>query len=197
MLQLKYPEDIIDTGNLNQIIEDHGAVFLFLAEFGGPNLDRYNVYKITPSAATMVADAILSPIKDYDHDGYLEFGGRDLTEHYPNPDSMYYIPTEYYEIRNGEIHTDKTLTIQKDKEINGLYLPPGKQLDNDGNCCVVIPDPRPRGKKTVIKNSPYLEKSYLPSDTTTVSAYTAYVLSEQDAVTHAVHNMGWQTSGVF
>jgi hypothetical protein len=187
LLQLKYPEDIIDTGKLNRIIEDHGAVFLFLAERGEPNLDRYNVYKISPSAATMVADAILSSVKDYDHDGYLEFGGRDLTEHYPNPDSMYYIPTEYYEIRNGEIQIDKTLTIQKDKEINGVYLPPGKRHDKDGFCCVVIPAPRHKGKKTVIINSPYLEKSYLPSDTTTVSA-TAYVLSGQDAITEAVHN---------
>jgi len=187
LLQLKYPEDIIDTSKLNRLIEDHGAVFLFLAEFEGPNLDRYNVYKVTPSAASLVADAILSPVKDYDHDGYLEFGGRDLTEGYANPDSMYYIPTQYYEIRNGEIHPDKALTIQRDKEINGLYLPPGKQLDNDGYCCVVIPDPAHKGKKTVIKNSPYLEKSYLPSDTTTVLA-TSYVLSGQDDITEAVHN---------
>src|SRR5580704_8320645 len=47
LLQLKYPDDIIDTSKLNRIVEDHGAIFLFLAEFGGPNLDRYNVYKIT------------------------------------------------------------------------------------------------------------------------------------------------------
>jgi hypothetical protein len=158
-----------------------------LVEFGGPNDDRYNVYKISEFKAKLVADAVLSAVKDYDLDGYLEFGGRDLTEQYPNLDSMYYIPTKYFEIRNGEINEDKALTIQKDVEINGLYLPPNRQLDKNGSCCVVIPDPNRKHKKSIVNKSPYLKKSYLRSDTTTVSA-TGYVLSGQDTITYVVHN---------
>lgn len=162
IFHLEDPDDILDTSRLNRIIEDHGAVFLFLAMDGRPNLDRYNVYKITPLSAKLVADAILSPIKDYDNDGYLEFGGRDLTEGYGSPDSMYYIPTAYYEVRNGTIHQDVKLTIQKDKEINGLYLPPAKQLDVDGNCCVVIADPAHKRKKTSANYSRQFKKTDMP-----------------------------------
>jgi len=140
--KIDYPDDIIADSKSNRIIEDHGSVFLFVAIMGNPNLDRLNVFAITPFKATLVADAILSPIKDYDGDGYLEFGGSDLTEGYTNRDSMYYIPTFYYEIRNGKIKPDKTLTRSKDIELNGKYIPEKKRLDKDGYCCVVIPIPK-------------------------------------------------------
>ncbi|MHB8208445.1 hypothetical protein [Mucilaginibacter sp.] len=140
--KIGYPNDIIADSKSNRIIEDHGSVFLFIAMMGNPNLDRFNVFAITPFKATLVADAILSPIKDYDRDGYLEFGGSDLTEGYTNPDSMYYIPTSYYEIHNGKINPDKSLTRSKDIELNGKYIPEKKRLDKDGYCCVVIPIPK-------------------------------------------------------
>jgi len=111
---------------------------------GRPNLDRLNAFLIHPTKAILVADAILSAIKDYDGDGYLEFGGRDLTEIYTHPDSMCYVPTAYYELRKGKIHPDGALTRTEDIKINGLYLPPNKQLDRNGFCCKIIPIP---GKK--------------------------------------------------
>jgi hypothetical protein len=143
----EYDDDILYESKSNHLMEDHGAIILFIAINGSPNLDRLNAFLITPTKATLVADAILSPIKDYDGDGYLEFGGRDLTEMYPNRDSMYYIPTAYYEIREGKIKPDNTLTRSEDIKINGLYLPPSKQLDKDGNCCKVVPTPGRREHK--------------------------------------------------
>jgi hypothetical protein len=143
LLKIEDSEILYDSG-LNRLIEDHGAVFLFVAMDGRPNLDRLNAFSITPLKAILVADAILSAIKDFDGDGYLEFGGSDLTEAYSNPDSMYYVPTAYYEIRHGKIHPDKALTISKDVSLNGLYLPPGKRLDKEGFCCRVVRTP---GKK--------------------------------------------------
>lgn len=137
----KYDDDILYESKSNRLVEDHGAVFLFIAVNGTPNLDRLNVFLITPTKATLVADAILSPIKDYDHDGYLEFGGRDLTEMHTNPDSMYYIPTAYYKIREGKIKPDYMLTRSEDFKLNGIYLPPNKRLDKNDNCCKVIPRP--------------------------------------------------------
>jgi hypothetical protein len=86
--KIQYGDGILYESKSNRLIEDHGSIFLFIAMDGNPNLDRLNVFLITPTKARLVADAILSPIKDYDSDGYLEFGGRDLTEMYPNPDSM-------------------------------------------------------------------------------------------------------------
>ena len=137
----KYDDDILYESKSNRLLEDHGTIFLFIAIDGSPNLDRLNAFLITSTKATLVADAILSPIKDYDNDGYLEFGGSDLTEAYSNADSMYYIPTAYYEIREGKIHPDNALTRREDIKLNGLYLPPNKQLDKDGTCCKVIPTP--------------------------------------------------------
>ncbi|OJW18322.1 MAG: hypothetical protein BGO48_17385 [Mucilaginibacter sp. 44-25] len=139
--KVDYPQDILTDKKQNRIVEDEGAIFLFLAFNGKPNSDRLVAFSISPKKATLVADAILSPIKDYDNDGNLEFGGRDLTEAYTTPDSMYYIPTKYYEIVNGTIKPDLPLTRKADIKINGIYLPPNKQLNRDGNCCRVISTP--------------------------------------------------------
>jgi len=186
IFKIQYDADILYESKSNRIIEDHGSIFLFIAMAGNPNLDRLNAFLITPTKATMVADAILSPIKDYDNDGYLEFGGSDLTEMYGNPDSMYYIPTAYYEIRNGKIHPDAALTKSEDIKINGLYLPPSKQLDEDGNCCKVV---RTAGRKHKIHapiQSDLIPKSFMGSDTITVFA-TKYVLIDKDDITNAEH----------
>jgi hypothetical protein len=140
-------DEIIYNNAANKLIEDHGVAILFLAIDDRPNLEKLDVFIITPQKATLVAKAILSPIKDYDHDGYLEFGGRDLTEVYPNPDSMYYVRTAYYEIRDGKINLDMPLTRRKDIDINGTYIPVKEQLDKDGFCCKVIPKPKGKLKK--------------------------------------------------
>ncbi|QEC79290.1 hypothetical protein [Mucilaginibacter ginsenosidivorax] len=146
ILKIKHPDDVLYESKSNRLIEDHGSVFLFIAMAGNPNIDRLNAFLINSTKATLLVDAILSPIKDHDGDGYLEFGGRDLTEVYGNPDSMYYIPSAYYEIREGKIYPDNTLTRNKDIKTNGLYLPPNKQLDKDGYCCKVVPVPRRKHK---------------------------------------------------
>jgi len=57
---------------------------------------------------------------------------------------MYYIPTAYYEIKNGAISPDTALTKKKDIELNGIYLNSNNQLDKDGNCCKAIPKPKKR-----------------------------------------------------
>src|SRR6202012_5783563 len=106
---IKNAADVNYANKANRLIEDNGNVFLFITMNGNPNKDRVLAYEITPGKAIVRADAILSLVKDYDGDGYLEFGGSDLTEAYPNPDSMYYIPTAYYEIKRGKIHRDDVL----------------------------------------------------------------------------------------
>ena len=147
ILSFQY-DDLIYGSKLNRLLEDHNSIFLFLAENGRPGLDHLLAYKITASKAILMADAILSPLRDLDHDGFLEFGGNDLTEMYPNRDSMYYIPTAYYEIRNGKIIKDMTLTRQQDIKLNGTYLK--SPLDANGNCCKLIPNPkRLKGKRKI------------------------------------------------
>jgi hypothetical protein len=137
----KYDEDaIIYNSKYNRLIEDNSTIFLFITINGSPNKDRLEGFKIQSGKAIKLVDAIASPISDLDNDGYLEFGGADLTEAYDNKDSMYYIPTAYYEIKKGAVHFDSSLTIKKDIELNGMYLK--NQLDKNGNCCKVIRKPK-------------------------------------------------------
>jgi hypothetical protein len=182
----KYDDDILYGNKANRLIEDHGVVFLFIAVDDRPNLEKLNAFLITPTKATLVANAILSSIEDYDGDGYLEFGGRDLTEMYSNRDSMYYIPTAYYEIREGKIHPDNSLTKSEDIKLNGLYLPPSRQLDKDGNCCKVVPTPGRKHTLHVQPQSDLIAKSFMGSDTITVLA-TQYVLNGKDEITNVDH----------
>jgi hypothetical protein len=183
----EYDDDILYNSKSNRLIEDDGSVFLFIAIGGSPNFDRLNVFRITRTKAALVADAILSPVKDYDGDGYLEFGGRDITERYPNPDSMYYIPSAYYKIRDGKIRPDNSLTRRKDIELNGLYLPTNQQPDKNGNCCKVIPKPRKKHTAKIRKDADFIPKSFMGSDTITVLA-TKYVLVDKDDITNATHS---------
>ena len=186
ILKRKYDDDILYENKSNSLIEDHGSIFLFVAMDGRPNKDRMCVFLIEPTKATLLADAILSPIKDYDNDGFLEFGGIDLTEGYSNPDSMYYIPSAYYQIREGKIKPDDPLTKSEDIKLNGLYLSPNKQLDNDGNCCKVVPTPRKKHKIHGQPQSDLVAKSFMGSDTITVLA-TEYVLNAKDEITNVDH----------
>jgi hypothetical protein len=185
IFKIKY-DDVLYESKSNRLIEDRGSIFLFIAMAGNPNLDRLSAFLITPTKATLLVDVILSPIKDYDNDGYLEFGGRDLTEMYPNPDSMYYIPTAYYEIREGKIHPDNSLTRSEDIKLNGLYLPPNKQFDKDGNCCKVVPTPGRKHKTHGQTQSALIPKSFMGSDTITVLA-TKYVLDGKDDIINVDH----------
>jgi hypothetical protein len=130
-------DGIIYSSKRNKIIESGGKVFLFLEVDGSPNLDRLYVFKITDTRVDSIANAISSELKDLDGDSFLEFGGSDLTEMHPFKDSMYYIPSVYYEIKNGEIIYDSALIKMIDIRVNGIYL--SNPIDAEGNCCKVIP----------------------------------------------------------
>ncbi|MFY0256047.1 hypothetical protein ACDQ55_19075 [Chitinophaga sp. 30R24] len=126
----------------NRLVEDRSSVFLFLEIDGSPNKNRMYVFNIDHSRADSILDAISSDVKDLDHDGNFEFGGSDLTEVHPSPDSMYYVPSRFYEIKKGKITYDAELTEKTDMKVNGVYL--SDPLDKDGNCCKVIPKPKKR-----------------------------------------------------
>ena len=143
--------DFIFPNPINRFIEGKKGVSLFLLADGSPNFDRIVGYQITKNKATLKAESCFygengrkdgpAPFTDMDRDGYLEFGGFDITEVPPSyPDSVYCNPSEFYEIRDGVIFFDKELTIKKDIEKNGLYIK--HPLDMDRFCCVVIPNPK-------------------------------------------------------
>lgn len=133
-----FPNDIINyKSRRNRLIENGKSVFLFLEVDGKPNKDRMYVFNIDHSKADSILNVISSDVKDLDHDGNLEFGGTDLTEQHPSPDSMYYIPSEFYEIKKGRITLDKELIEKTDKKVNGIYL--ANPLPNQ-----VIPKPKKR-----------------------------------------------------
>jgi hypothetical protein len=67
--------------------------------------------------------AVASDIKDFDHDEVLEFGGSELTEVYPSADSMYYVPSKFYEFKKGRIVLDEAYTEKIDRKVNGVYIP--------------------------------------------------------------------------
>ena len=133
-------DDIIYSSKRNKIIESGGTVFLFLEVDGSPNLNRLYVFKISATRVDSLVNAISSDLKDLDGDTFLEFGGRDLTEVHPSKDSMYYIPSDYYEIKEGKIIYDSAVTKMIDIRLNGIYL--SNPIDAGGNCCKVIPKPK-------------------------------------------------------
>ncbi len=130
---------IIYTSKRNRLIENGGTAFLFLEIDGNPNLDRLYVFTVSANRVDSVANAISSELKDYDGDSYLEFGGSDLTEVPDSRDSMYYIPSCYYEIRDGRVVYDSSCTRKMDIKKNGIYL--AHPLNAHGYCCKVIPKP--------------------------------------------------------
>ncbi|MDB5063006.1 MAG: hypothetical protein JWP67_2849, partial [Mucilaginibacter sp.] len=86
----------------------------------------------------------------------------------------------------GKVHLDNSLTKSEDIKLNGLYLPPNKQLDKDGNCCKVV---RHREERTgyMFKHNQTLFPSHpMGSDTITVLA-TKYVLDGKDEITNVDH----------
>jgi hypothetical protein len=117
------PDDINYSSRRNRLVEDNGNVFLFLEMKKSPKKDRLYVFGINNSKADSLLEAISSDVRDYDHDGNMEFGGSDVTEAYPAADSMYYVAAKFYEITRGRIVPDATYTEKIDKKINGVYIP--------------------------------------------------------------------------
>lgn len=116
-------EDIINyKSKRNRLVENGRSVFLFLEVNGSPKKNKMYVFNIDHSLADSLLTAISSDVKDWDHDGNPEFGGADLTDTYPSPDSMYYISSKFYEIKKGKITYDAELTETTDKKANGIFL---------------------------------------------------------------------------
>ena len=138
-----FNQDIINyKSRRNKLIEDGRSVFLFLEVNGSPNKNRLYVFNIDHSLADSVVSAISSDVKDWDHDGNLEFGGSEAAVPHPAADSIYYLPSKFYEIKKGKITYDAALTETTDKKVNGVYL--ADPLTSDGKCCKGIPKSKKR-----------------------------------------------------
>jgi len=137
-------DDIIYSSKRDRLIRDGGSTFLFLEIDGRPNRDMLYAFKISANRVDSVANAVSSDIWDMDGDGYPEFGGTDLNEAHPSEDSMYYLPSSYFEIRNGRISYDSAFSEETDLRINGVYL--SHPADVNGSCCTTIVKP---GKRKV------------------------------------------------
>jgi hypothetical protein len=145
-------DGVIYNSKYNRLIEQNSSTVLFLEIDNSPNLNELEAFKVTSQKAFKLAECVYNdkkqgigpaPFTDMDKDGKLEFGGFDVTEFYDSKDSMYYNPSQYYEISNGTVRFDSALTEKMDIKINGMYL--RNPLDNEGNCCVVI---RKQAKKS-------------------------------------------------
>jgi hypothetical protein len=141
-------QGIVYESRYNRLIEQNSTTLLFLEIDNSPNFNELGVFKVTKQKAISLAKCVYNdkkrgigpaPFTDMDKDGKLEFGGFDITEFYDSKDSMYYNPSQYYEITNGTVRFDSSLTQKMDIKINGVYLK--NPLDKDGNCCVVIKKP--------------------------------------------------------
>ena len=138
-------DGIFHDSKYNRLIEQNSRVLLFLEIDGNPNYNTIELFELTRQKATELIDVVYNdktqgigppPFTDMDADGKIELGGFDLTEWYDSKDSIYYNPSKYYEIDNGTIMFDSSLTRKMDIKVNGVYL--AKPLDKDGNCSVII-----------------------------------------------------------
>jgi hypothetical protein len=131
-----FQEDSINyASKRNRLIENGKTVFLFLEVKNSPKKNRLQVFNIDHSLAISVLNAISSDVKDWDRDGELEFGGSELPQTYPAADSMYYVPSKFYEIKKGKIAYDAELTETTDKKVNGEFL--AEPTDSKGNLKVI------------------------------------------------------------
>jgi hypothetical protein len=142
-------EGIVYGSKYNRLIEQQSSILLFLEIDSRPNFNELAAFKVTKLKAVELAKCVYNdkkqgigpaPFTDIDKDGKLEFGGFDVSEFYNSKDSMYYNPSQYYEISRGTVKLDSALIMAMDKKVNGAYL--GNPLDRDGNCCVVIKKPK-------------------------------------------------------
>jgi hypothetical protein len=150
----KAMEAIVYDSKYNRLIEQSSKILLFLEIDGSPNYNTIKAFGLTKQKANEIAEVVYNdktqgigpaPFTDMDEDGKIEFGGFDLTEWYNSKDSMYYNPSQYYEISNGRVKFDSLLTRKMDIKVNGVYL--SKPLDKEGNCCVVIKKPKRRSSR--------------------------------------------------
>jgi len=132
----------------NRIIKSHDNVLLFLENDGSPNFNFISAYTIHQNKAVFISDCIYNdnkqgggapPFTDMDRDGFLEYGGFDTGEVPEHPDSMYYNPSQFYEIRNGIVSFDSSLVKKSDIKHNGIYL--SNFMDKKGNCCKIVRKP--------------------------------------------------------
>lgn len=131
------PDEINYSSRRNRLVEDNGNVFMFLEINKSPKKNKVYVFAVNNSKADSLMEAISSDVRDYDHDGNMEFGGSDVTEAYPAADSMYYVPAKFYEFNRGRIVPDAAYNEKIDKKINGVYLPDASEKK-------VIPKPKGR-----------------------------------------------------
>ncbi|WP_316844270.1 hypothetical protein [Pedobacter psychrodurus] len=134
----------------NRVIKSKDKLLLFLEADGRPNFNYITAYSIVGNnKVTFIADCVYNdkkqgggpaPFTDIDHDGFLEYGGFDLNEVPEHPDSIYYNPSKFYEVRNGLVKFDSLLAKKADIKENGIYL--SNFMDNSGNCCKVIKQPK-------------------------------------------------------
>ncbi len=138
-------DGIIYNSKYSRLVEQNSSTLLFLEIDNSPNFNELAAFKVTDKKAAKLVECVYNdksqgigppPFIDMDKDGKLEFGGFDITEVYDSKDSMYYNPSQYYEINNGSVIFDSAFTKKMDIKVNGIYV--SKPLDKDGNCCVVI-----------------------------------------------------------
>lgn len=105
-----------------KLIESGTNVFFFVPYEAGPTSERMIVFRITDKKVDSILNAPSSDIKDLDGDSYPEFGGIDIGESLPEADSIYYVASEYYEIKDGKILPDTAMVINTDVRTNGVYM---------------------------------------------------------------------------
>ncbi|ACU63142.1 hypothetical protein [Chitinophaga pinensis] len=138
-----FAEDSINyASKRNRLEEDKGNVFLFLdVKSAAPKKNRLYIFSINNSVADSVMTTVSSDIKDWDHDGLLEFGGSEVSEAYPSADSVYYVPAKFYEINKGKIVYDAEYTEKIDKKVNGTFI--ADPMDKNGKYKAI---PKPKGR---------------------------------------------------
>lgn len=130
-------DNIVYKSKRNGLVEDKKNVYLFLEVTNGAKKNRLYVFSVIFNKADSLFSAIASDIKDIDHDGYLEFGGSEVAQPHPSADSTYYLPSQFFEIKKGQISFDAEYTEKIDRKVNGTYIV--DPLDGSGKCCVAIP----------------------------------------------------------
>jgi hypothetical protein len=137
--------------SLNRVIEGKRGIALFLLVNCAPSFDRIYGFDISPHKAELKSTACFfdkesrndgpAPFTDMDNDGYPEYGGFDITE-VPSsyPDSIYYNPSSFFEIKDGRIYADTSLIKRMDIKENGIYLK--HPSDSAGLCCITIKNPK-------------------------------------------------------
>ncbi len=123
---------LVEESKYSRLIIDNGEVLFFMECDGRPNLDYLAAYSIDTKAkkVTYLSSSVFDSnpksktmsFTDIDGDGFIEYGGFDITEAHPHPDSMYYNPSSFYEIRNGKLKFDSALVKKQDIKFNGVYL---------------------------------------------------------------------------